>query len=72
MLHNAGIHSVEQLRALGAVEAYLTIKRQGMAVSLNMLYATEGAVSNTYRNKPDRATREALLMAMDANEGDES
>lgn len=34
ILHDAGVHSVEQLRALGAVEAYLTIKRQGMAVSL--------------------------------------
>ena len=34
MLHDAGIHSVAQPRAMGVVEAYLTIKRQGMAVSL--------------------------------------
>jgi DNA transformation protein len=39
MLHAAGIHSIKQLNDLGAVEAYLMIKRQGIAVSLNMLYA---------------------------------
>jgi len=66
MLHDAGIHSVKQLSDLGAVEAYLTIKRKGAAVSLNMLYAIEGALTNTHWNKLDRATREALLMAVDA------
>jgi len=68
MLHDAGIRSVEELNDLGAVEAYLTIKRQGIAVSLNMLYAIEGALTNTHWNKLDRATREALLMEVDARE----
>lgn len=71
MLHAAGIHDVQQLEDLGAVEAYLKIKRQGIAVSLNMLYAIEGALTNTHWNKLDRATREALLMAVDASD-DES
>lgn len=70
MLHDAGIHTVKELNNVGAVEAYLRIKRQGIAVSLNMLYAIEGALTNTHWNKLDRATREALLMAVDAAEGE--
>jgi len=66
MLHDAGIHSVEELNDLGAIEAYLRIKQQGIAVSLNMLYAIEGALTNTHWNKLDRVTREALLIEVDA------
>ncbi len=68
MLHAAGIDTVEELQELGAVEAYLRIKQQGIAVSLNMLYAIEGALTNTHWNKLERATREALLMAVDARQ----
>jgi len=35
-----------------------------------MLYAIEGALTNTHWNKLDRASREALLMAVDAAEGE--
>ena len=66
MLHAAGIHSVRQLGELGAVQAYLQVRRRGLAVSLNRLHALEGALTNTRSNKLDRATREALMMAMDA------
>ena len=68
MLHEAGIHTVKQLRDLGAVEAYLKIKQQGIASSLNMLYAIEGALINTHWNKLDIVTRESLLMTVDAVE----
>ena len=65
MLHDAGIHTVKELADLGAVDAYLKIKRQRVTVSLNMLYAIEGALTNTHY-KLDRTTREALLMSVDA------
>ena len=68
VLREAGIGTVQELNELGAVEAYLRIKRQGVAVSLNMLYAIEGALTNTHWNKLDPATREALLMEVDAKE----
>ena len=68
MLHAAGIHTVKELADLGAVDAYLKIKRQRVAVSLNMLYAIEGALTNTHWNKLDRATREALLIEVDARD----
>jgi hypothetical protein len=35
-----------------------------------MLYAIESALTNTHWNKPDHVTREALLMAVDAAEGE--
>ena len=68
MLHDAGIQTVQQLRDIGVVEAYLAIRRQGIAVSLNMLYAIEGALTNTRWNRLDPATREALLMEVDARQ----
>lgn len=70
MLRDAGIHTVKELNDPGAVEAYLKIKRQGITVSLNMLYAIEGALKNTHWNKLDRATREELLMEVDARQGE--
>ena len=72
MLHDADIHTVKELADLGAVDAYLKIKRQRVAVSLNMLYAIEGALTNTHWNKLDRATREALLMEVDVREASDS
>jgi DNA transformation protein and related proteins len=35
----ADIHSTEELRALGPVEAYRRVKRAGFKPSLNLLYA---------------------------------
>ncbi len=68
MLQDAGIQSVEELRKLGAVEAYLVIKQHEIPVSLNMLYAMHGALINTHWNKLDKAIREALIMEVDAIE----
>ena len=70
MLRTAGIRTVEELSDLGAAEAYLKIKRQGIPVSLNLLYAIEGALTNVHWNKLDNATREALLMEVDARQSE--
>lgn len=47
MLAQAGIHTIEQLRELGAVRAYLQVKRSGN-VSLNLLWAMEGALTGQH------------------------
>jgi len=44
MLGSIGIHSAEQLRALGAVPAYVKMKRAGVTHSLNSLWALAGAL----------------------------
>lgn len=45
-LANAGIHSVEDLQEFGVIKAYCVIKSFETKVSLNLLWALEGAVQN--------------------------
>ncbi len=68
MLAAAGITTVEQLEQLGAVEAYLMVKQAGVSVSLNLLYAIEGALTDTHWNQLGQGRRESLLLALDARE----
>ena len=47
-MHHAGIKIEEQLRELGAVRAYVMVKRAGGNASLNLLWALEGALTNSF------------------------
>lgn len=66
MLRAAGITTLAELEDHGAVDAYLAVKREGISVSLNMLYALHGALNNVHWNKLDRNERENLIMELDA------
>jgi hypothetical protein len=66
LLVAAGISSVAELREHGAVGAYLAIKREGLPVSLNMLFVIQGALKNELSNKLDRNERENLIMELDS------
>ena len=68
LLAAAGITTVEQLEQLGAMEAYLMVKQAGVSVSLNLLYAIEGALTDTHWNQLGQGRRESLLLALDARE----
>lgn len=50
-LHAAGIHSAEDLRRLGAVEAYRAVRARGFRASRVLLYAIEGALLDIHWNK---------------------
>ncbi len=65
MLADAGIKTVAELEDYGAVDAYLAIKREGIPVSLNMLYAIYGALSGVQWNTIDRVERANLIMELD-------
>jgi len=65
MLERAGISSCEQLRAAGAVAAYARVKRSGESVSLNLLWALEGALSGVPWQQVAREHRTSLLLALD-------
>ncbi|WP_035384258.1 TfoX/Sxy family protein [Ferriphaselus sp. R-1] len=65
MLAIAGIHSFEQLSKLGAVRAYLQVKRSGVKVSLNLLWAMEGALSNRHWLEVARTDRLNLLLELE-------
>ncbi|WP_234641782.1 TfoX/Sxy family protein [Delftia tsuruhatensis] len=64
-LAQVGITSVEQLRGTGAVDAYERLVRAGLAVSLNMLWALEGACSDRDWRDVARTDRTRLLWELD-------
>lgn len=71
MLARAGITSVEQLRALGAVAAYAKTRASNPGVSINLLWALEGALTGQPWQKVAREERTSLLLALEAH-GNES
>jgi DNA transformation protein and related proteins len=65
MLAHAGIHTLADLRALGAVRAYVQTKRSGARVSLNLLWALEGAITGLHWQEVARDHRTSLLLAVE-------
>lgn len=65
MLAQAGIHTIEQLRELGAVRAYVQVKRSGACSSLNLLWAMEGALSGRHWQEVARHDRLRLLLELE-------
>jgi DNA transformation protein and related proteins len=65
MLIAAGIESDEQLRALGAVRAYLAVKRANARASLNLLWALEGVLTGKHWRVVAREDRTGLLLQLD-------
>lgn len=66
MLADAGIRSPTQLTALGAVDTYVQLKQSGQAVSLNMLWALEGALSGRDWRDVARNDKLRLLTELEA------
>jgi DNA transformation protein len=64
----AGITTVEQLRRLGSVAAYAMAKRAGANVSLNLLWALEGALTGSSWQLAAREHRTSLLFALEQRE----
>jgi DNA transformation protein len=65
MLEQAGIKTVAQLRRLGAVRAYLQVKRSGGNASLNLLWALEGALTDQHWQVVAKEERLRLLMELE-------
>lgn len=68
ILRSAGIHSVEDLRSMGSVAAYSIARRIDRTVSLNLLWALEGALTGLPWQVVAREHRTSLLLALDAYE----
>ncbi len=68
MLARAGITSVEQLRAMGAVAAYAKTKRVNAGASLNLLWSLESALTGLPWQDVARRYRTSLLLALDDHE----
>jgi DNA transformation protein len=72
-LAEAGIHSAEELRRIGALEAYLALRRAGIGRSLNLLWALVGALEpwpegRDWREVASSEARLPLLLAVEARE----
>ncbi len=65
MLMQAGILTVEQLRELGAVRAYVQVKRAGTNASLNLLWAMEGAFTGQHWQEVVKHERLRLLLELE-------
>lgn len=65
MLAQAGIHTIEQLRELGAVRAYVQVKRSWKGASLNLLWAMEGALSGRHWLEVAKHDRLRLLLELE-------
>jgi len=63
-LHAVGITGLEDLRSLGALEAFLRVKRAGFNASLNLLWALAGALNDCPWNRLPPGERQALLLAL--------
>lgn len=65
MLAQADIHTLEQLRELGAVRAWLQVKRTGGNASLNLLWALEGALTGQHWQEVAKHERLRLLLELE-------
>ena len=66
MLHAAGIHSLDELRQLGSVTAYVRVKRNQTTASLNLLWALEAALTGQHWQAVAREHRTSLLLALES------
>ncbi|MDD5335286.1 MAG: TfoX/Sxy family protein [Rhodoferax sp.] len=66
----AGIRSFQHLAQLGAIAAYVMTKRSGAKVSLNLLWAIEGALTGVPWQTVAREQRTSLLLALETHESD--
>lgn len=69
MLAQAGINSIEQLRELGAVRAYVKVKHCCANASLNLLWAMEGALSGRHWQEVAKHDRLRLLLELEDSDG---
>ena len=65
ILRAVGISNYQDLRQIGSVEAYRRIRDRGINVSKVMLYALEGALTDTHWKDIDPNHKAGLLMEVE-------
>ena len=65
-LRQTGVRSLEDLKAVGALAAYVRVKRAGFKPSLNLLYALEGAILDCHWQEIPDERRSTLILQADA------
>lgn len=67
MLEAVGIDSMEKLAALGSVTAYALVRGSNPRISLNLLWAMEGAITGQSWQTVAREHRASLLLALESH-----
>lgn len=65
-LRQVGLKTAEDLQRVGALDAFIRVKRAGFKPSLNLLYALEGALLDCHWQDIPAERRSELLIAADA------
>jgi hypothetical protein len=65
-LRQVGLRTLDDLAAVGPVEAYMRVRRAGFRPGLNLLYAIEGALNDTHWQDVPDARRVELVAAAEA------
>jgi hypothetical protein len=65
-LRQVGLRTREDLEAVGAIDAFMRVKRAGFKPSLNLLYALEGALLDCHWQDVPESRRSELILAADA------
>lgn len=65
-LRQVGVRTQQDLESLGAVGAFVKVKRAGFRPSLNLLYALEGALLGCHWQQVPEERRAELLQAAEA------
>lgn len=69
-LASVGINTIEKFRAMGSVAAYVKVSRGCTNVGMNMLWALEGALTNTHWEQVAREHGPRLLAQLEQYEKD--
>jgi len=63
-LRQTGVRTLDDLKSVGALAAYVRVKRAGFRPSLNLLYALEGAILDCHwQDIPDARRAELVVQA---------
>ena len=65
-LRQVGLRSLEDVAAIGAVDAFMKVRRAGFKPSLNLLYSLEGALVDCHWQEVPEARRNELVQAAEA------
>lgn len=65
-LRQVGLRTPEDLAAVGAVGAFVKVKRAGFKPSLNLLYSLEGALQDCHWQELPEARRTTLVAEYEA------
>ncbi|MCC8472474.1 TfoX/Sxy family protein [Xanthomonas arboricola] len=65
-LRQVGLRTQQDLQAVGAVGAFVKVRRAGFKPSLNLLYSLEGALTDCHWQNVPEARRHALLAEYEA------